>query len=183
MKIGITGSLASGKSSVTKILSKDKKLIFSADKEVKNLYLNKKFKIKLKKKLKIQGTNIKEEIKIKLLNKKISLKKLGALIHPFVRGKMRDFYKKNKNKKIIFFEIPLLIESKLMNFFDYIILVVCPKKIRLKRYLKNGGERKMFFLLDKNQIPARKKIKYCDYIIVNNRSKKLLEKQVNGIIK
>ena len=77
MKIGITGSLASGKSSVTKILSKDKKLIFSADKEVKNLYLNKKFKIKLKKKLKIQGTNIKEEIISKLTKKFLLLIKFS----------------------------------------------------------------------------------------------------------
>ena len=38
MKIGITGSLSSGKSSVAKILSKNKKLLFSADKVVKDLY-------------------------------------------------------------------------------------------------------------------------------------------------
>ena len=92
---------------------------------------------------------------------------------------MKEFQKRNKNKNIIFFEIPLLIESKLMNFFDYIILVVAPKKNRLKRYLKNGGKKKMFYLLDKNQIPAKKKIKYCDYLIVNNKSKSLLKKKSN----
>ena len=41
----------------------------------------------------------------------------------------------------------------------------------------------MFQLLDKNQIPAQKKVKYCDYLIVNNKSKKLLKKKVNDIIK
>ncbi len=46
MKIGITGSLSSGKSSVAKILSKNKSLFFSADKVVKNLYLNSSFKKK-----------------------------------------------------------------------------------------------------------------------------------------
>ena len=44
MKIGITGSLSSGKSSVAKILSKNKKLLFSADKIVKDLYSNNLFK-------------------------------------------------------------------------------------------------------------------------------------------
>ena len=44
---------------------------------------------------------------------------------------MKIFYKK-KNKKIIVFEIPLLVESKLINFFDFIILVAAPKKIALK---------------------------------------------------
>ncbi len=183
MKIGITGSLSSGKSSVANILSKNKNLLFSADKEVKDLYSNYQFKKKLKRKLKIKSRNIKQEIKLKLLKKEISLKELGSIIHPFIRRKMKQFYKKNKNKKIIFFEIPLLIESKLMNFFDYIILVVSPRKSRLKRYLKNGGKKNMFQLLDKNQIPAQKKVKYCDYLIVNNKSKKLLKKKVNDIIK
>ena len=40
----------------------------------------------------------------------------------------------------------------------------------------------MFNLLDKNQIPQKKKIKYCDYLIVNNKSKKILKKKVNDII-
>ena len=96
---------------------------------------------------------------------------------------MKQFYKKNKNKKIVFFEIPLLVESKLMNFFDYIILVVAPRKKRLKRYLKNGGEKHMFSLLDKNQISAKSKIKYCDYLIVNNKSKKFLKKKVTDILR
>ena len=183
MRVGITGSLSSGKSSVAKILSKNKKLLFSADEAVKDLYFNKNFRNKVKKKFNIKKRDIKMEIKSKLLKKEISLKKLGLIIHPFVRKKMREFSKRNKNKKIIFFEIPLLVESKLMNFFDYIILVVAPKKNRLKRYLKNGGKKKMFYLLDKNQISAKKKMKYCDYLIINNKSKKLLKKKVNDIIK
>ena len=45
-----------------------------------------------------------------------------------------------------------------MKFFDAVILVIAPKKLRIKRYLKNGGDRSMFNLLDKNQIPQRKKL-------------------------
>ena len=40
----------------------------------------------------------------------------------------------------------------------------------------------MFYLLDKNQMLAKNKIKYCDYLIVNNKSKNILKKQVNDII-
>ena len=183
MKIGITGSLSSGKSSVAKILSKNKKLLFSADEVVKNLYLDNKFKEKIKKKFKIKRKNIKKEIKLRLLKKEISIKELGAIIHPFVRKRMKEFHQKNIKKEIIFFEIPLLIESKLMGFFDYIILVVAPQKNRLKRYIKKGGKKKMFYLLDKNQISAKKKIKFCDYLIVNNKSKNYLRKKVTSIIK
>ena len=182
MKIGITGSLSSGKSTVAKLLSKNKNLLFSADDVVKKLYFNQKFKNKIKRKFKINKTNIKSEIKIKLLKKEISLTELGKIIHPFVRKKMKDFSKKQKKENIVFFEIPLLIESKLMYFFDCIILVVSPRKYRLKRYLNNGGNKKMFYLLDKNQISAKKKVKYCDYLIVNNKSKNILKKRVSDII-
>ena len=183
MKIGITGSISSGKSSVAKILSKNKNLIFSADKIVQDFYKSTKFKKKIKKKFKIKNGDIKKQIKKELLCEKISLNSLGKFIHPFVRQKMRAFYKKNKNKEILFFEIPLLIESNLINFFDFIILVVSPKKLRLKRYKKNGGDEKMFKLLDKGQMSAKKKIKYSDYLIVNNSSKSILKKRVNDIIK
>ena len=182
MRIGITGSLSSGKSSVAKILSKKNDLLFSADKIVNNLYSDNQFKKKVKKKFKIKKKNIKSEIKSKLLNKEITLIELGKLIHPFVRKKMKAFSRKNKKKEIVFFEIPLLIESNLMNFFDFIILVVAPRKNRLNRYLKNGGKKEMFNLLDKNQISPKQKIKFCDYLIVNNKSKNILKKKVHDII-
>ena len=182
MRIGITGSLSSGKSSVAKILSKKNDLLFSADKIVNNLYSDNQFKKKIKKKFKIKKKNIKSEIKSKLLSKEIALIELGKLIHPFVRKKMKAFSRKNKKKEIIFFEIPLLIESNLMNFFDFIILVVAPRKNRLSRYLKNGGKKEMFNLLDKNQISPKQKIKFCDYLIVNNKSKNILKQKVHDII-
>lgn len=182
MKIGITGSLSSGKSSVAKILSNNNKLLFSADIAVQNLYKSRSFQKKISKKFRLKKKEIKQEIKEKLLSKKISLKSLGKLVHPIVRLKMRNFYKKNKNKNILFFEIPLLIESKLMNYFDFIILVVAPRKQRLKRYISKGGDKKMFDLLDKGQISPKKKMKFCNYLIVNNKSKIILKKKVNDII-
>ena len=69
-----------------------------------------------------------------------------------------------------------------MSFFDFIILVVSPRKQRLRRYQKNGGDKKMFNLLDKSQMSAKKKIKFCDYLIVNNKSKSVLKKKVNDIM-
>ena len=103
MKIGITGSLSSGKSSVAKILSKNKSLFFSADKVVKNLYLNSSFKKKIRTKFRLQNKNIKKQIKLKLINREISLKDLASITHPIVRKKMREFYKKKQNKRNYFF--------------------------------------------------------------------------------
>ena len=182
MKIGITGSISSGKSTVSNLFLKNKKLIFSADKVVKDLYNSNDFKKKISKKFKIRKNQIKKEIKKKLLTKKITLKSLGKIVHPVVRKKMLSFYKKNKRKNVLVFEIPLLIENKLMNFFDFIILVTASRKIRLRRYTKNGGDKKLFNILDKEQLSSAKKSRFCNYIIVNNKSKTILKKKVNAII-
>ena len=182
MKIGITGSLSSGKSSVAKILSKNKSLFFSADKVVKNLYLNSSFKKKISTKFRLKNNNIKKQIKLKLINREISLKDLASITHPIVRKKMREFYKKNKTKEIIFFEIPLLIESKLTKYFDVIIFVGAKKNIRLRRYTAKGGDKKIFTILEKRQNKPSKKIKISDHIIYNNKSLRNLEKNVKFLI-
>ena len=111
MKIGITGSLASGKTTVTKLIGKEKFPIFNADLIVKNLYKNKSFVRKLTKKFKIKGKrNFKKVISKMIVNKEIELKNLEKIIHPIVRKNMVSFANKNKKKKKVLFEIPLLIE-------------------------------------------------------------------------
>ena len=86
--------------------------------------------------LSCKNSQLKNEIKKLIRQKKINLKKLEKIIHPIVRTKMKKFVNKNNKKKILIFEIPLLIESKLVKHFDIIILVSCPRKIRIQRYLK-----------------------------------------------
>ena len=79
------------------------------------------------------------------------------------------------------FEIPLLIESRLMKNFNKIVFVNSKKKIRLKRYLKRGKNKKNFDLLDKRQLTPVKKIKFSDYVINNNNSLEFLKKNVKII--
>ena len=103
IRIGITGSLASGKTTASKILSFKKGPLFSADKAVKELYKNKRFKQLLSKEFKIKNNNkIKESLKKLLLEKKENIKKLEKMIHPHVRKKMKNFTSQNKKKKFFF---------------------------------------------------------------------------------
>tara|TARA_Y100000816_G_C26072292_1_gene564153 strand:+ start:849 stop:1427 length:579 start_codon:yes stop_codon:yes gene_type:complete len=182
IKIGITGSIASGKTTTARIFAGKKYPLFNADKEVKDIYNQGDFKRKISKKLKIQSLkNIKAKIKKIIIDNKILLKDIEKIIHPLVRRKIKIFIKKNKKKKFIFFEIPLLIESKLMKDYDIIIFVNSKKKIRLKRYLKRGRNKKTFNLLDKRQLSPSKKIKFCDFVINNNKSLKKLKKKIKSI--
>ncbi len=184
-KIGITGSLASGKTSASKILSIKAGPLFNADKIVRKIYLNPKFKRKIAKILNISNKKkLKNEVKKKIFQSKDNLKKLEKIIHPIVRKEMFSFIKKNKHKKMVFLEIPLLIESKLTKYFDVIIFIKSKKNIRLKRYVsKYKKSSKLFNLLDQKQIKDSKKMKYCDHVVINNNSLSDLKRKLFNILK
>ena len=182
IKIGITGSLASGKTTASKILSVKRGPLFSADKVVKELYQNKKFQFLVRRSFKIKNKDqIKKSLKRLILKNKKNIKKLEKIIHPSVR-KMRSFTLQNKNKKL-FYEIPLLVESKLMKHFNVIIFIKAKKQVRLKRFQSKSGDKKLFNLLNNKQMSDQKKIKYCDYVVVNEKKLGILKKHLAAIIK
>ena len=182
IKIGITGSLASGKTTVARIISSKKYPLFDADKSVKRIYQSNTFKDKVYKKFKLKNiSNIKYNLKKEIFKNSKSLLELEKIIHPLVRKEIKRFSSKNKKKHFLFFEIPLLIESKLMKNYDKIIFVNSKKKLRLKRFLKRGKSKKIFKILDKRQLPPAKKIKFCDYVINNNGTLNKLKRQIKSI--
>ena len=181
-KIGITGSLASGKTTASRILAKKNGPLFSADDIVRKLYSNNSFKKLIRKKFKIKNkVNIKKILKAKILQKKSNIKILEKIIHPIVRKEMRGFEKKNTKKKFIFFEIPLLVESKLYSKFDIIFFIKAKRKNRLKRFISKGGNKKLFTILNKKQLSDVKKIKFCDHTIVNDKNIRFLKQNLLDI--
>ena len=95
---------------------------------------------------------------------------------------MKKFTAQNRKKKILFYEIPLLIESKLMNFFNVIIFIKSNKQLRLKRFKAKRGDKKLFNLLDKKQMTDNKKVQFCDYVVVNENNLEILKKKLSSII-
>lgn len=182
-KIGITGTLASGKTTASKILSSGRGPLFSADLIVKKLYKKKNFIRLLSKKLKVNyDKNFKKRLINILIKNQINIKKIEKIIHPLVRKEMIKFTGKNKNKSIIFYEIPLLIESKLNKKFDVIIFIKAKKKIRLKRFKAKGGNKKLFEILNKEQLSDKKKINFCDHVVVNESNINILKENLLDII-
>ena len=183
IKIGITGSLSSGKTTASKILSNKRGPLFSADKAVKELYQNTNFKSLIARRFKIKNINqIKKSLKKCILENKKNINKLEKIIHPLVRKKMRSFTLKNRSKKLLFYEIPLLIESKLMKQFNVIIFIKAKKQLRFKRFQSKNGEKKLFNLLNNKQMKDAKKIKFCDHIVVNEKNISILKKRLFAII-
>ena len=183
IKIGITGSLASGKTTASKILSFRRGPLFSADKVVKELYKNKNFKSVVSRKFKIKTNDqFKKSLKVLILKNKNNIKKLERIIHPLVRKKMKNFTSKNKNKKLLFYEVPLLIESNLMKYFNVIVFIKAKKQLRLNRFLSKKGNKKLFNLLNNKQISDIKKIRFCDHVVVNEKNLNILKKNLLVII-
>ena len=92
IKIGITGSIASGKTTASKILSNKRGPLFSADKIVKELYKKNDFKKRIIKAFNLKKKiNLKNLIKRKILESKTNIKKLEHIIHPQVREEMNKF--------------------------------------------------------------------------------------------
>ena len=95
---------------------------------------------------------------------------------------MKNFTTQNKNKKLVFYEIPLLIESKLMKHFNVVVFIKAKKQLRLKRFKFKGGDKKLFNLLNNKQMNDEKKIKFCDHIVVNEKNLNILKRKLLVII-
>ena len=183
IKIGITGSLASGKTTASKIISFRRGPLFSADKAVKEIYKNKYFKSLVSRRFKIKNNSkLKKSLKKLILKNKDNIKKLERIIHPLVRKKMRTFTSQNRDKKLLFYEIPLLIESKLMKYFNVVIFIRAKKQLRLKRFQSKSGDKKLFNLLNNKQMDDAKKIKFCNYVVVNEKNLNILKRNLLAII-
>ena len=161
IKICIIGDIGSGKSYIARQFGFP---IFNADYEVSKIYrYDKKFFNKLKKTLPNYISTFpikKNEISKSILVNQNNLKKIIKIVHPIVRKRMNNFFIKNKDKKIIILDIPLLLENKL-NKKNYIIVFVDAKR---KNIIKNLKKRKNYNLkiiniLKKFQLPPNVKKK------------------------
>ena len=95
---------------------------------------------------------------------------------------MKNFTTQNRNKKLLFYEIPLLIESKLMSHFNVIIFIKAKKYLRLKRFQSKKGDKKLFNLLNNKQMNDTKKSVFCDHVVVNEKNLDILKKNLLAII-
>ena len=183
IKIGILGDIGSGKSFVAKTFGYP---VFNADEEVSKLYRkDKKIYLKLKKKLPnyIKSFPIKkDEISKAILSSNSNLKKIVKIVHSEIRRKMNFFIKKNKNKKIIVMDIPLMVENKLYNKSDILVYIQAKKKdINLRLKKRKNYNKQLINNLRNIQKPLLFKKKISNYIIKNNFKVSSVKKRVKII--
>lgn len=181
----LTGSIASGKSSVLKIIAEEGYNIISADNVVKELYKDEEFLRSFKKEIGEKFFTIDKKLdKDKLrdtLFKDISLKnRVEAFVHPLVYEKIKEMLLDGFN----FIEVPMFFESR-EYFLDSkieikgIIFVNIDKKIQVSRLMHRNkiSEKEAIAMID-TRITSEEKIKASNYIINNNASEDDLKKEV-----
>ena len=186
IKVGILGSVGSGKSFVANIFKELGFNIFSADQVVSQIYernknINKKiskfFKLKLN-----RGKINKNELRDTLKKNPKKFKYLNKIIHPIVRKKLILFLSKYKKTKLVVLDIPLLIENKMFNFVDIFIFVKTKPnifKIRIKK--RRNLDKQFFKLLKSQQVDEKIKKSYADFK-VDNSTKDKVKLQVKKIL-
>ena len=186
VRVGILGSVGSGKSYVANIFREIGFNIFSADNEVANIYKNNKIinkKISKFFKLNLYKSKInKQELRASLKKNPNKFRFLNKIIHPTVRKKLALFLTKFKKNKLVILDVPLLVENKMFNFVDIFILVKTGSNSFLSRIKKRKNLDKQFLnILKKQQTSEKIKENYADFIIYNN-SKNKVKLQVKKII-
>ena len=184
IRVGILGNIGSGKSYVAKNFGYP---VFNADYEVTKLYKkDKKTFKKLKKKLPKYISSFpinKNEITKAILSNEVNLQKIISIVHLEIRKLLKLFLIKNRNKKIIILDIPLLLENKINNKND-ILVFVDSKKSEIDKRLKKrlNFNRKLINKFKKIQFSSSHKKKKSNFIIKNNFKKKSLNKNIKKIL-
>ena len=183
IRLAVVGDIGAGKSYVAKQFGCP---VFNADAEVDKLYKkSRKCYSKLKKTLPNYITSFpvkKNELSEAIMANRYNLKKIVKIIHPEVRFKMNRFIKKNKKKRIIVLDIPLLIENKINKKSDILVFVDAKKKELIKRIKKRSNfNPKIIKKFKKLQLPLEIKKKKCNFIIKNNFNNNYIKKSVKRL--
>ena len=185
IKIAVVGDIGSGKSHIAKLFGYP---VFNADQEVANIYKKnkdcfKRLKKNLPKYFSVFPANKMQIIKA-IEDSEINLKKITKIIHPEVRKRLSIFLKKNKKRKAIILDIPLLLENKLNQKGDIIVFVQSKKSEIIKRLKKrNNFNLNLYNQFKKIQLPLSYKKKKSNHIINNNFTNKIVKKSVKKISK
>jgi dephospho-CoA kinase len=185
IRIGILGDIGSGKSYVAKSFGYP---VFNADFEVGKIYKkDRKIFNKLKKKLPKYVYSFpidKNEISNAILADKLNLKKIIKIVHLEIRKKMNIFLRKNKNKKLVILDIPLLLENKINEKDDILVFVESKKLDILKRLKKRDNFNLKLMKKFKNiQLSLAYKKKKSHFLIKNNFTNKSVTIGIKKILK
>lgn len=187
-KIGLTGSIGSGKTTVCKIFSLFGTNVYQADDEAKKFLDHDEVKNNLVKKFGKSILDNKNTIDKKILASIVfydndALKWLNSIIHPLVISDFESWCELFNNESYVIHEAAILYETGFYKDFDAIISVSAPEELRIKRVMERDNMNRQDVLVRMaNQWTDIQKAEFADYVIFNDE-KRLLIPQIIQIDK
>lgn len=183
--VGITGGIASGKTTVAKMFADAGVPVFDADAAVHALYAD-------------PPKEIAEAFSAALVDGKIDRRRLAALIgadpsrldelesltHPIVRRRIEDFLfdAEEADRPLVALEVPLLFETGADALCDRILVTTVPAETAAERLRQRGMSPDLARELTERQMPLDAKIDRADYVVDSGASMDAVRRIVGDII-
>ncbi len=144
MKVGLTGGIGAGKSTVADMFSKLGAVVIRSDELSRQVIepntpgfqkVLSRFGNQI---LQENGSIDRQKLAQIVFNDKSALKDLEDIVHPLVRSKTNEMIDAQTQETIVVNEIPLLLEKNMENLFDFLVVVVSSEKNRINRLIKRG---------------------------------------------
>ena len=171
-KIGITGSIGTGKTTIANIFALFNIPIFDADREIKKILSKKEIKQKLRNiwPLVIKKDHV-DKLKLReiIFSNNNEKKKLEKLLYPYLNIERKKFETINHKENILVYDVPLIYETKTEKNYDIILLAHCSRKLQRERVLiRDKISSALFEKILTSQLSFEDKIKFKPRVIDTN---------------
>ncbi len=188
--LGLTGSIAMGKTETAKMFQRLAIPVYSADDAVHELYAKNGAAVKpigdLYPDVIVNGAVNREKLSCKILAEPDVVKNIEKIVHPMVRQKQREFIATSKQTgaSLVVLDIPLLFETGGAEHVDKILVVSAPADIQRRRALARPAMTpEKFDLILSRQMPDQEKRAKADYIVETDKGLEHAFSQVNEIVR
>ena len=174
-KIGITGSIGTGKTSIANIFAFFNIPIFDADKEIKRILGTEKIRKKLKKiwpNIIINDNIDKLKLRSIIFSDRKEKIKLEKLLYPYLQVEKNKFEYINCTKEVLIYDVPLIYETRSEKNYDLILLANCDPSIQKKRVIfRDKISETLYEKIIRSQLSFNEKIKFKPKVINTNNLK------------
>jgi dephospho-CoA kinase len=186
-KLGLTGSIGMGKSTVAQMFADAGVPVFDADAKVHQLQgpggeLVDAIEALCPGTTGLEGVN-RQRLSAAVLGDRDKLHQLEAIIHPVVARNREVFFEANRNAPLVLFDIPLLLEKRGGDQFDAVIVVSAPAEVQRERVLAraNMTPQKFNHILG-IQMPDGEKRALADFVIDTGKALEETRAQVDALV-
>ena len=187
MKVGLTGGIGAGKSTVADLFSKRGAVVIRSDELARQVIepqtpgfkqVTSRFGNEI---INDEGNIDRAKLAQVVFNDDVALKDLENIVHPLVRERTNQLMSEQTSETIIVNEIPLLLEKKMESLFDFLVIVISSEKNRLERLFQKGVSEDQAKARMAKQVNDQVRKAAADFLIVNDGNLDQLEADVQKI--